>query len=312
MEKIFDCLCIGLIVADLLVKTVNPNVFRVDSTKVDEIKAMPGGDAMNEAIILARLGARVGLLGKIGADPFGRIVLNQAAANGVNVKYVTIDDATKTTVSIVLINENGERNFVYCPGNNDHFSIADVNLSLLQQTRIVNVGSIFGLPLLDRGGIETIFHAAHENHVITTADVTHDVAKLGFAGIKNILKLMDIFMPSYIEAVYLTQETKPEKMADVLLRAGVQTVVIKLGEKGCYIKTAGECYEISSYPVRAVDTTGAGDNFVAGFLTGMLKGWNLQQCGRFANAAGALCVQGMGATTAVRSFEQVVDYMQNH
>jgi sugar/nucleoside kinase (ribokinase family) len=310
MDKTFDCLCIGLIVADLLVRPVNSNIFLIDTTIADEIKLMPGGDAINEAIIMARLGAKVGLAGKVGRDPFGQIALKEAADNMVNVKNVKIDATTKTAVSIVFINETGERNFVFCPGNNDVFTVNDIDLSLIKQTKIVNIGSIFGMPLLDRGGIETIFKIAHEYNVITTADVTHDVTKLGFEGIKNILKITDIFMPSFIEAAYLTKETKPEKMAEAFLRSGVKTVVIKLGNKGCYIKSAGETHTIATYPTKVVDTTGAGDNFVAGFLTGVLKGWDLEQCGMFANAAGALCVQNMGATTSVRSFDQVFDYMK--
>ena len=100
-------------------------------------------------------------------------------------------------------------------------------------------------------------------------------------------------------------------MADVFLSYGVRNVVIKLGDRGCFVKNHSECGLIDAFPSEAVDTTGAGDNFAAGFIKGILQGWDIRECARFANAAGALAVRGIGATSGVRSMEQVLEYMKN-
>lgn len=311
-DKKFDILCLGLIVSDLLVSPVDKGIFDIDTTKVEKIDLLPGGDAMNEAIILSRLGAKTGLMGKVGDDVFGQMVLGEARKSGVDVSNVKIDVSTRTTTSVVMIKENGDRNFVYCKGNNDVLSLEDIDLSVISQSKIISVGSVFELPMLDRCGIEIIFKTARESGVITAADVTHDVYGIGLEGIKGILKYADILIPSFVEAVYLTGEKEPEKAADILLGYGVKTVVIKLGALGCYIKTREEGQLIGAYDAKSVDTTGAGDNFIAGFLTGILKGWELKKCGMFANAVGSICVGELGATTAVKNIEQVVEFMENN
>ncbi len=310
MGKKYDILCLGLIVSDVLARPVSSDIFAVDTTRVDSIDIMPGGDAMNEAIILSKLGVKVGLVGKVGDDAFGRMVLGEAENSGVDISNVKIDKSIKTATSIVLVNKNGDRNFVYCKGNNDYFSLEDIDLSIIKQAKIVSLASLFELPMLERGGIEVIFKEARINGVITVADITHDTYGIGLKGIKDILACTDIFLPSYVEAVYLTGEKEPGRAAEALLECGVKTVVIKLGAKGCYIKTKEESHHIGTFDAPVLDTTGAGDNFVAGFLTGMLHGWDIKKCGIFANATGSICVREVGATTAVKSMEQVLNFME--
>ncbi len=310
MKKVYDVLCVGLIVSDLLIHPVDKGIFEVDTTRIEKIKLLPGGDAMNEALILAKLGQKTGILGKVGDDEFGHMVLQQANAIGVDTSCVKVDRNTITSASLVLVNQNGDRNFVYCSGNNESLTLADIDLALIKQAKIVCIGSLLGLPGLDKEGTAAIFREARENHVITVADATHDICNIGFAGIENVLKYTDIFMPSYTEGKYITGESDPRKMATILLSCGVKTVVIKLGKKGCFIQNAEEHYHLPAYKVAVVDTTGGGDNFVAGFLTGISNGWHLKECGMFANAVGAISTQKIGANTAVKSQRQVQEFMQ--
>ena len=103
----------------------------------------------------------------------------------------------------------------------------------------------------------------------------------------------------------------PEEQADVFLSWGAKNVVIKLGEDGCLVRNANESFRTPIYKTRCVvDTTGAGDNFVASFLTGVLKGWDLKKCSEFAAAAGSICVEKVGATAAIESLEQVENRMK--
>ncbi len=311
MERTYDVLCIGLIAADLLVQPVDRGIFDVDTTRIDEIKILPGGDAMNESIVLSRLGLKAGLLGKVGDDQFGDMVLRHAAKNGVDIGNVRVDKNTVTSTSIVLINRNGDRNFVYCAGNNEALRPEDVNPEAVRSARIVNIGSILGLTGLDRGGTAAILEEAAAHGAITSADSSHDVNGLGLEGIKDALERLDFFIPSFGEARYLTDESDPDRIADILLGCGVKNVVIKLGGKGCYIKNSGKSCLIPPYMVGAIDTTGAGDNFVAGFLTGLSKGWPLERCGSFANAVGALSTLEVGANTGVKNMEQVLNFIKN-
>lgn len=312
MERTYDVLHVGIICADMPLKIPCDTIdFTVDSIKLDDVTILPGGDATNASTVMAYLGKRVALAAKTGADTFGQIITDKVKKSGVDTTYVKADENSRTSISVVLINAKGDRTFLFLPGSIKGFSLEDIDLDAVKRARHVNLGSLFAHPKLDRGGAEELFKLAKASGATTSADMTHDSHGTGFAGIRNILKYVDYFMPSYIEGKYLSGETVPEKMADFFLReTGEKTIVIKLGEEGCCIKSAGKCITVRPYKVKAVDTTGAGDNFVAGFLTGLSNGWELEQCGEFANAVAGFSVQYLGAATAEISMERVVEFMQ--
>jgi sugar/nucleoside kinase (ribokinase family) len=130
--------------------------------------------------------------------------------------------------------------------------------------------------------------------------------------IEGSLCLLDWFMPSYDEAVMLSGKNKPEEISMVFSEKGVKNVVIKLGEKGCYVKPFdGSGFYSPAYKAQTIDTSGAGDAFCAGFITGMIKGWGAPDCARFANAAGAGCVSAIGTTAGIKSFDQIKEIMDD-
>jgi sugar/nucleoside kinase (ribokinase family) len=90
---------------------------------------------------------------------------------------------------------------------------------------------------------------------------------------------------------------------------GVKTVCLKMGEEGCYVRTADQEIRVPAYSVDVVDGTGSGDAFVAGFLLGTLAGWDLEDVARMANAVGGMCVTAPGATTGLRGFEETIDFL---
>lgn len=311
MNHEYDVLCIGLINMNLPVRPIDKGVFDRDVTMVDAIDIMPGGDAMNEAITLSKLGNKVGLVGKIGEDIFGQMLLEMTSQAGVDTRYICRDKYAKTSVCVMLINQNGNRNFASHRGANCEFCLEDIDLSILKKTKIVNIGSIFALKKLDGEGIEAILQEARNNGVITCADMMCDTYGKGFDGIKRALSKLDYFIPSYEEAAALTGETLVEKIAEKLLDVGVKNVIIKLGAKGCFVCNDKKSFYEAPYEVEVIDTTGAGDNFVAGFLTGLNMHWELEKCIEFANATGSITVQKVGSNGAIHSMEQVLELMKN-
>ena len=303
---------IGLIVADMPIKVPYQCIdFTQDSIPIEKFDILPGGDATNAACVMARLGKKAGLCAKIGDDNFGRIVIKTVGECGVDVENIKADTDTKTSMSVVLINDRGERSFLFCSGNNQDFSLNDIDLAKLSKAKHINYGSFFGLPKLDKEGAAKLFQAAHRLGITTSADVTEDCFHVGYSGIREALAHVDFFMPSYGEAKYLSGESEPEKMADFFIRdTGEKTVVVKMGEEGCFIRSGGKSRRVRSYKVIPVDTTGAGDNFVAGFLTGLTNGWDVVQCADYACAVAAFSVQHLGATSDLMNQQAIEDFIR--
>ena len=111
------------------------------------------------------------------------------------------------------------------------------------------------------------------------------------------------------EARYYSGKERPEDMADMFLDRGVGSVIIKLGGKGCLFKNREASFRLPACSIQAVDATGAGDNFVAGFTAEILRGSSPYDALRFANACGAICTTAVGAGTALKNRDQVLEFL---
>jgi sugar/nucleoside kinase (ribokinase family) len=125
--------------------------------------------------------------------------------------------------------------------------------------------------------------------------------------LEPILPMLDLFAPSRTEAAALSGETDPGKMVAVFRRHMKTGLIgIKLDAEGCYLDDGKQAVFVPSYKIDVVDTTGAGDTWYGGLLTGLCKGMSLEQCGKFANRAAADCCTALGASAGVKSFEETV------
>jgi len=151
---------VGLIAANVPVRPVSRAVFDVDVTLVDRMEVTPGGDAMNQAIVLSRLGSRVLLAGKVGDDSFGRSLVQAARADGVDTAAVTVDRGVSTSSCVILISEDGSRNFLSHRQANEALSLADIDVPRVTGARIVSLGSLLSLPMLDGAAAAELLEAA--------------------------------------------------------------------------------------------------------------------------------------------------------
>lgn len=312
MQRRYDVLCVGQLGADILVRPVNENIFTVDSTPVESMLLWPGGDAQNESCVLAKLGMKTALIGKIGRDIWGDAIVDIVSQSGVDLSHLVRDEKIQTCTSIALIFEDGRRNFLYQGGGNDAFTTADIDFSLFSQTRLVTLGSLFALPGLLESGFAEIVQKAHEAGALVSADTAQVPEGYTVERIRPIIQDLDYFMPSYEEASKLVDSDDPETIVHRLKQVCRGVVILKHGGDGCYVSDGDETFHMPPFKVKAIDTTGAGDNFTGGFMTAVLKGWDLKACARFANATGAISVQNVGTTTAIQDFQQVMDFLAAH
>ena len=311
MNKKVDVICVGLSVVHFPIFPVDESIFTRDVNQVEPMTLLPGGDAANQAVVISKLGFRTALFTRRGNDDFGRMMLDLLRQYGkdIDLDGIAVDNEKATSTSAMMIRQNGQRFFCVHKGAIFNFSIDDIDLSLLSQARLVSIGGVFGLRSFDGKGAAALFRAAREKGVATAADTKFDMYGIGLDGIREMLSFTDYFFPSYEEAVAISGEKEPEKIADVFLDAGVVHAGIKLGAKGIYVKDRELEFYMPALPAVVVDTTGAGDNFMSGLISGLLKGWNLRKACLFGSAAAAINVTQVGPMLAVQNFEQVERFM---
>ena len=315
-EKKCDIAIVGAAIADLQVYPVTKNIADIASCSAQSMEMKVGGDAINEAFIITRLGHKVRLISCIGDDSTGKFLLKQCEKNHVSTDHIKVDPEKITSLNVGLIWEDGERTFI----NNKSGSIwtfgpEDLDLSAIDDAKMLCFASIFNNPLLDGKFMVRLFERAKGNGMKIAADIV--AAKNGetIDDIKEALSYIDYFFPNYDEAAALTGQTDIDAIADTLLACGVKNVILKIGKQGCLVKNSRERFITPSYPkATVVDTTGAGDNFASGFLSFILEGKSLQEASRFANCAASLAIEKIGATTGIASRaladERYADYLR--
>ena len=295
-----DVVCLGILVADVVGKPVDKWPGRGELELVDRLELHSGGCAANTGIALAKIGVDVAVIGKVGRDGFGDFMISALKAHGIDPSGVVRSETSNTSATMVMVHSDGERSFIHYFGANRDLREEDVDMDLIARSRILHVAGSFLMPGFDGQPTANVLQKAKKLGVTTCLDTCWDATGKWMEVLAPCLPHIDYFLPSIAEAEMLTGKKSPVDISDALLDAGVGTVALKMGEDGSYIRTRSSEARIPPFRVESIDALGAGDCFVAGFLTGLVNGWDLERTGVFANAVGAHCVTALGATTGVK------------
>lgn len=316
MNNKVDVICIGAAIADLPLYPVDKYVFDNVSHPLDDISMTIGGDAINEATIITRLGHRVSLMSLIGDDIVGNYIEKFANDNNIITKDLKKKAGINTSINVGLVRADGERTFITNRnGSLWKLDIDSINLDNIKDAKILSLASIFNNPLLNNDALVKIFERAKENNMIICADMVKSRLNEGLEDIKEALSYVDYFFPNYEEASELTGKEDLDNIADTFLSCGVKNVIIKTGKKGCFIKNSELRKMIPAFLKDSsvkIDTIGAGDNFVSGFISGLLRDEDIENCGLFGNAVAAVSIESIGATTGVKSRSQVEEMIKQY
>ncbi len=302
--------CLGILVADVVGKPIDTYPERGRLNLVERMELHSGGCAANTGVSLAKIGVKTAVIGKVGNDGFGDFLVQVLQKHGIDTRGVKRDEKEATSATMVMVHSDGERSFLHYIGANAALRLEDVDKDIVRQSKVLHIAGALVMPGIDGEPTAELLHRAKEAGIITSFDTVWNASSGWMDTIRPCLPYVDYMIPSIEEAKMLTGKEHPEDIAQVFLDYGVKAVGLKMGERGCFIRTADASIVIPRYQVQAIDALGAGDAFAAGFLTGVVKGWDLEQTGRFANAVGALCVTALGATTGVRSLEETLEFMQ--
>lgn len=298
---------IGAAIMDVLAVPIDFSNIHIGSQPMEDITMSYGGDALNEAIIMKKLGMEVELISKLGPDQAGNQIIKYIESEGILTEGIKRDSNTPTSINVVLVDDKGERYFLTNPnGSMRKLAEEDIEAYLDTGTDIVSFAGMFVSPLLDIAAMERVFSKIKKRpERILAVDMTKAKNGETLKDIEPLLKYVDFIFPNESEIIMLTGETDKYKNAKLLVEAGAKCAVIKCGKDGCLIYAGNEFIELPAYPVqKLIDSTGAGDAFVAGFLTGLQLGFTLEECGRFANAAASCIVEELGATRGITSLEK--------
>jgi sugar/nucleoside kinase (ribokinase family) len=303
--------------------------------EIGEAVLSTGGTVSNAGRALHRLGVKTGLMGKVGDDPFGRIVLellnrdDPALAQG-----MIVAPGEVTSYTLVISPRDVDRTFLHCAGANHTFGAGDVNYERLKGVRFFH----FGYPPVmermyagDGAELADLFRRVKEIGAITSLDMAKPDPN-GPSGrvdwrrvMERTLPYVDLFLPSLDEMIFMLRRDPPISRAAVisgvageLLDMGAGVVGLKVGDQGFYLRTgpagapdlggdewrARELWAPCFKPDPLVGTTGAGDATIAGFLAAILRGQSVEGAMTSAVAVGACNVEAADALSGVRSWAE--------
>ncbi|KXB07584.1 hypothetical protein AKJ54_00010 [candidate division MSBL1 archaeon SCGC-AAA382K21] len=302
-EKIPSISVLGSLHIDLVNKTKRiPEVG--ETVWGGKFKMTPGGKGANQAVAASRLGAEVKLLGKIGSDYFGEILVDNIANEGIPTNNLISNDEFHTGVAEIIVDSKGRNIISVAPGANAELTVNDLesktdffessDLFLTQLEIPVEVVE-YALEKASENGLKTILNPAPAKEISD-----------------KILRNVDILVPNRIELMDIAGEGRTsnslKEAARDILKRGPEAIVVTLGEDGALLVSDEEATKFEGTKIEAMDTTGAGDAFCAGLATSMASGKSLQESVKTGNLAGALTTTKLGAQEALPTYQELSDF----
>jgi sugar/nucleoside kinase (ribokinase family) len=305
IERDLDILVLGEINPDVVISDPDPvPVFGQVERIVDSVTLTIGSSSAIFACGAARLGLSVAFVGVVGEDAFGRFMLDAMDARGIDVSGCRVDPAAPTGASVIL-SSGRDRAILTAVGTISALDVEDAPAALLSRARHLHSGSFF-LQARSRDRLPSFFADARARGQTTSFDANWDPEERWDGGVRAMLQAADVFFPNAIEATRIAGVDDVETATRELARLGSEgrsdggpLIVVKLGEDGALAYRMDEpVRRIEAMPVSAIDTTGAGDSFDAGFLRAWLDGAPMIDALRFAAVCGALSTRGLGGVDA--------------
>jgi sugar/nucleoside kinase (ribokinase family) len=300
--------CVGVHILDILGRPVTTIPPGQHSVLIDEIRATVAGTAAGTSVDLAKLGQRVRNVGAIGDDMLGDIVLKLLEDHGVETDLISRLAGRVTSATILPIRPNGERPALHVPGANGAFTADDITAAQREavvSAAAVHFGGLDAMTALDPAAWAEVAEEARGRGAIVTMDVLRNGDARSLRSLAPVLRHTDWFCPNEEQLLGLTETDDLRAAAESVLALGTGGVAVTRGELGCRVIDESVDQSHPALDVAVVDTTGCGDGFDAGFLTGLLAGLAPTQAAWVGNVCGSLVATGLGSDAGITGLEQV-------
>jgi sugar/nucleoside kinase (ribokinase family) len=276
---------------------------------VDDFMMVLGSASAICAMGLARLGVPVAFLGRAGADPWGRFCVECLSGRGIDVTRTTCEPTLKTGVTVAITSPS-DRALVSFLGSIASLRATDVPDAALAEVDHLHVSSYFLQERL-RPDARGLFARARRLGLTTSLDPGFDPTEAWAPDLRDTLREVDVFFPNEVELRGITG-TDDVEQALRSLDNGRTRVVAKLGKGGLATLEGGALLRVPAFTIEAIDTTGAGDSFNAGFLRAWLSGAPIRDALRLGAACGALCTLGLGGTARQADLAEATAFLEAH
>lgn len=303
-------LVLGNCAVDVIAATIDKMPEPGGTIVLDDAVLRPGGCAVNVAMALGRLGIGNDLITRVGEDRLGSFLIDELESVGVGCGRVTIDPRVATPFTFVMLDSARNRSFFHFRGTNDRIRRDDLTPADLDGREFLVAAGAMGMAELDGPALAEIFEAARQRGIVTVLDTLQlDLPRSRWLELLGpTLEHTSVFAPSLPEAERITGLSNPREIATRLLELGASSVAMKLSHLGAWVADAHDPgTPIPARPLQeVVDSTGAGDCFVAGLVTGLARGEPLGRAAALGNAVARRCLQEIGSTDGVPSLDEVL------
>jgi len=314
-----EVICLGELLIDFA-----PMQSGVGLQAVEGFKKLPGGAPANVAVGLRRFGIDSAFMGKVGNDAFGHFLAATLAQEGVDIESLHFSDEARTALAFIALGADGEREFMfYChPSADMLLRPEEVDVEAIRAAKLIQFGSLSLRPAPVREATLHALAAARKAGCLVSYDPNLRLSlwsdeQAAREGLLLGLAQADIVKISEDELEFLTGKQDCEASVEDIRHEGLRLLVVTRGKRGSWYWTPAASGEVPSFEVKAVDTTGAGDAFVAGLLQGIAgnpailgKPEEIRALCRFANAAGALTATAIGAIPALPGRREVEQFLE--
>lgn len=303
-----EVVVVGSIHADLVVKlgrlpkrgeTVIGGIFQI----------FPGGKGANQAVAASRLGVNTSIVGRVGNDLFGSMLVERLDKERVMTRHVVRDPEAHTGVALIMVDQQGSNLIAVASGADERLTPADVEAARDE------IASAKVLMLQLEIPIQTVEHAVNIANQAGVKVLLNPAPARALP--KNLLEKVDVIVPNALEASYLSGVEVHDVSTAIsagkkLLKKGVKNVLVTLGSRGVVLVTERETLHLKGVKVEAVDTTGAGDAFCGTLAYALSKDMKLHEAAELANVAAALATTKLGAQEAMPTFDEINEFISSN
>ncbi|MCP4386342.1 MAG: carbohydrate kinase family protein [Hyphomicrobiales bacterium] len=305
----FDAVFVGLTILDVAGRPVEGIPEGGNIGFIEQIRLNPAGTAAGAVMNAAKLGISTAAVACLGNDEKGDFVLDVYRRMGIDCSMVQRTDAAETSATILLIRPDGERPALHCRGASDHLFVNDDAFNAVCDTRFLHHGGAGLLDAMDKGQSARLLAHAKQKNLTTTLDLIAPNEGT-MDQLRALLPHVDYFMPSMEEAAFMSGQDDPIEIANVFHAAGAGVCIFKWGMRGSFISTSDRTFRVPAYSVTVSDTTGCGDSYCGGFVTGLAMDWSLEDACRLGTATSALVATGLGSEAGVVDLETTCAFIR--